>query len=136
MSLFLFKELTLKLTTNHFTYLGLMKLNFMNKMNKLKSNIRCWNLLNLFNNYSDPSSQDFYSSPRTLLSIHFCLLLNNWIQSSCFMSFVRAGKSPRISKAHEERDVEGNCFGFPVFKHYYWAANAKTHFLAVGFPWR
>lgn len=50
--------------------------------------------------------------------------LNTWIQLS--FSFVLADELPRISKAHLQKDVNRGSLGLPVFKHYYWAANARA----------
>lgn len=51
---------------------------------------------------------------------------------SIILSFVWANKPPRNSKAHLQKDVNRDGLGLPVFRHYYWAANARALTLAVG----
>ena len=42
------------------------------------------------------------------------------------LSFVWADKPPCISKAHLQKDLKSGGLGLPVFRHYYWAANARA----------
>lgn len=42
------------------------------------------------------------------------------------LPFVWGYKSHRISKAHLQKPFKNGVLGLPVFKHYYWAANARA----------
>ncbi len=42
------------------------------------------------------------------------------------MPFIWAYKTPRITKMHLQKPTQIGGFGLPVFKLYYWAANART----------
>uniref|UniRef100_A0A669EJS0 NACHT domain-containing protein n=1 Tax=Oreochromis niloticus TaxID=8128 RepID=A0A669EJS0_ORENI len=45
---------------------------------------------------------------------------------SLIHSFIWAGKPPRISKAHLQKNTSCGGLGLPVFRHYYWAANSRA----------
>ena len=45
---------------------------------------------------------------------------------SIILPFVWGYKSHRISKAHLQKPTEDGGFGLPVFRNYYWAANARA----------
>lgn len=55
------------------------------------------------------------------LPLHFFKQLD-----SIILSFIWADKPPRISKAHLQKNVKSGGLGLPVFRHYYWAANARA----------
>ncbi len=45
---------------------------------------------------------------------------------SIILSFIWADKPPCISKAHLQKSTDRGGLGLPVFKQYYWAANARA----------
>lgn len=45
---------------------------------------------------------------------------------SLILSFIWAGKPPRISMAHLQKNTSCGGLGLPVFRHYYWAANSRA----------
>ena len=132
------KSLPFKLVTTHINYLGLkiprnpkllLKLNFMNMMDRLKANIRSWKLLPL-SLFGRVNAIKMVALPRFLYlfqNLPIFLPLSFFKQlDSVILSFVWADKPPRISKTHLQKKVKSGGLGLPVFRHYYWAANARA----------
>lgn len=141
------KSLPFKLVTTHFTYLGLkisrnpkllFKLNFLDMVDKLKANIRNWKLLplsmigriNAIKMVALPRFLYLFQNLPVYLPLSFFKQLD-----SVILSFVWAGKPPRIAKAHLQKNVNKGGLSLPVLKHYYWAADARAlTFWQWGFP--
>lgn len=132
------KSLQFKIIDDHFTYLGLkisrkpkhlFKLKFLHMVDKLKANIECWKLLPL-------SMIGRINSIKMVTLPRFLYLFQNipiFLPSSFFKqldsiicSFVWNYKPPHISKRHLQRPTAFGGLGLPVFKQYYWAANARV----------
>ncbi len=45
---------------------------------------------------------------------------------SVILSFVWNYKTPHIAKSHVQKPTDCGGLGLPIFKHYYWAANARA----------
>ena len=132
------KSLPFKIIDDHFTYMGLkisrnpkhlFKLNFQHMVDKLKANIECWKLLplsmigriNAIKMVTLPRFLYLFQNIRIFLPSSFFRQLD-----SVICSFVWAYKPPRISKRHLQRPTALGGLGLPVFKQYYWAANARA----------
>lgn len=132
------KSSPFKLVTTHINYRGLeisrnpkllLKLNFLDMVDKLKSNIRNWKLLplsmighiNAVKMVALPSFLYLFQNLPIYLPLSFFKQLD-----SVVLSFVWADKPPRISKAHLQKNLKSGGLGLPVFRHYYWAANARA----------
>lgn len=132
------KSLPFKLVTTHINYLGLkisrnpkllLKLNFLDMVDKLKANIKNWKLLplsmigriNAIKMVALPRFLYLFQNLPIYLPLHFFKQLD-----SVVLSFVWADKPPRISKAHLQKNVKSGGLGLPIFRHYYWAANARA----------
>uniref|UniRef100_A0A8C9YXD9 Endonuclease/exonuclease/phosphatase domain-containing protein n=1 Tax=Sander lucioperca TaxID=283035 RepID=A0A8C9YXD9_SANLU len=107
----------------------LLKLNFLDMMDKLKANIRNWKLLPL-SMIGRINAVKMVALPRFLylfqnLPIYLPLSFFKQLDLAV-LSFVWADKLPRISKAHLQKDLKSGGLGLPVFRHYYWAANARA----------
>lgn len=93
---------------------------------KLKNNIEKWRIL--------PQSMVGRNIIKMVALSRFLYLFQNlplFLTSNFFkqldsiiLPFVYCYKSPKISKAHLQKPVKEGGFGLPIFKNYYWAANA------------
>jgi len=127
-----------KTVEDHFTYLGIVvpknpkqifKLNFLAKIDKLKDNIERWRLLplsmigkiNAIKMVILPQFLYLFQNVPTYIPLSFFKLLD-----SVIMPFIWAYKTPRIAKAHLQKPTQMGGLGLPVFKYYYWAANARA----------
>ena len=120
------KYLGIKLSKNPKT---LFKINFMERLNKLKENVEKWRTLPI-SLIGRVNAIKMVSLPR------FLYLFQNvpiYIPKSYFksidsiiMPFIWGYKSHRISKAHLQKPREHGGLGLPCFLHYYWAANARV----------
>ena len=132
-----FNSLPFKIADDCFTYLGikvprdprhLFNLSFLNMIDKLKANIERWKLLPLsmigglmyqycyfaaiFISFSEHS----YLSPWRIFKTTRC---------SCFVFYMGLQNSTYFKKTLTKPTTVGG-LGLPVFKHYYWAANARA----------
>lgn len=126
------------LVKDHFTYLGLkvsrnpkhlFKLNFADMIQKLKLNIEKWRTLPL-------SMVGRINAIKMVALPRFLYLFQNlpiFLTSAFFkqldaivLPFVWGYKAHRISKVHLQKSTEEGGFGLPVFRNYYWAANARA----------
>ena len=139
--------LPFKVVREHFTYLGLQisrnpkllfKLNFQPALVKLKADIEKWKLLPL-------SMVGRINAVKMVTLPRFLYLFQNlpiYLPNSFFkqldaiiLPFVWAYKTPRISRNHLQKTTSDGGFGLPIFKHYYWAANARAlSFWQLGSP--
>ena len=120
------KYLGIKLSKNPKT---LFKINFMERLNKLKENVEKWRTLPI-SLIGRVNAIKMVSLPR------FLYLFQNvpiYIPKSYFksidsiiMPFIWGYKSHRISEAHLQKPREHGGLGLPCFLHYYWAANARV----------
>lgn len=134
----LLQDIPFKIVNDHFTYLGLIipkdskllfRLNFDEFMAKLKQNIERWKLLPL-SMIGRINAIKMISLPRFL---YLCQNLPIYITNAFFKnldsiitSYIWNNKNARISKSHLQKSKTEGGLGFPVFKHYYWAANIRS----------
>lgn len=132
------ENMPFKIVRDHFTYLGLtipkdpkliFKLNFLEFLSKLKSNIGNWKILPL-SMIGRINSIKMVSLPRFL---YLCQNLPIFLTSAFFkeldsiiLSYFWNYKTHRISKSHLQKSKFLGGLGMPVFKHYYWAANIRA----------
>lgn len=131
-------NLPFKLSTDHFVYLGikiarnpklLFKLNYLDMIDKLKIMIDKWKLLpisligrvNIIKMVVLPKFLYLFQNVPIFLTASFFKSIDSLI-----MPFVWSYKPPRISKAHLQKPTAEGGLGLPVFRHYYWACNART----------
>jgi len=129
-------NLPFRVSHDHFSYLGvniprnpklLFKLNYTDLINKL--NIDKWKLFPL-------SLIGRVNTVKMVVLPKFTYLFQNvpiFLTSSFFkmldciiMPFVWASKPPPYFKAHLQKPTEEGGLGLPVFRHYYWACNARA----------
>uniref|UniRef100_A0A671XVP2 Reverse transcriptase domain-containing protein n=1 Tax=Sparus aurata TaxID=8175 RepID=A0A671XVP2_SPAAU len=140
-------SLPFKVSTEYFTYLGvnitrnpklLFKLNFADLIGKLKIMIDRWKLLplsligrvNIVKMVVLPKFMYLFQNIPIYLTTSFFKMLD-----SIVIPFIWADKPSRISKAHLQKSTAEGGLGLPVFRHYYWACNARalvvwSHFAA------
>ena len=107
----------------------IFKLNFHEKVEKLKGDIGKWRTLPLsmvgrINAIKMVSLARFlylFQNLPIFLTKSFFKLLD-----SIIMPFIWGFKAHRISKTHLQKPREKGGFGLPCFQHYYWAANLRA----------
>uniref|UniRef100_A0A669DW20 Reverse transcriptase domain-containing protein n=1 Tax=Oreochromis niloticus TaxID=8128 RepID=A0A669DW20_ORENI len=131
-------SLPFKVSQDYFSYLGiniprnsklLFRLNYSVLIDELKCMIDKWKLLPL-------SMIGRINIIKMVVLPKFTYLFQNvpiFLRSSFFkaldaiiMPFVWAYKPPCISKSHLQKPTDEDGLGLPVFKHYYWACNARA----------
>lgn len=132
------KNCPFKIVQDYITYLGikisknpkqLLKLNLLDRVDKLKRSIEYWRTL--------PLSMIGRVNAIKMISLpKFLYLFQNlpiWITSDFFkkletivLDFVWGYKKHRLSKKHLYRPTKDGGLGLPVFRDYYWAANARA----------
>ena len=130
--------LPFKVTTDHFVYLGikiarnpklLFKLNYSEMIDKLKTLVEKWKLLpisligrvNIIKMVVLPKFLYLFQNVPIFLTASFFKTID-----SIILPFIWSYKSFRISKIHLQKPVADGGLGLPVFRHYYWACNART----------
>lgn len=131
-------NLPFKISTDHFVYLGinvtrnpklLFKMNYLDLIGKLKIMIGKWKLLplslvgrvNIIKMVVLPKFVHLFQNIPIYLTTSFFKSID-----SIITPFIWADKPPRISKAHLQKHTAEGGLGLPVFRHYYWACNARA----------
>lgn len=131
-------SLPFHIVTDKIKYLGLVipkdpkqiyKLNYLNMLEKLKSNIETWRLLplsmigrvNAIKMMALPRFLYLFQSLPIFIPKTFFKLLN-----SIIFSFIWGFKVHRISKKHITKPKSTGGLSLPNFQHYYWAANCRA----------
>lgn len=132
------RSLPFRISEDHFTYLGLIipkhckhifSLNFTEAINKLKLSIDKWRALplsligrvNAIKMVSLPRFVYLFQNLPVYLPHSFFKQLD-----SVIFPFIWGYKAHRISKAHLHKPKELGGLALPVFRHYYWATNARA----------
>uniref|UniRef100_A0A8D0AP61 Reverse transcriptase domain-containing protein n=1 Tax=Sander lucioperca TaxID=283035 RepID=A0A8D0AP61_SANLU len=131
-------NLPFHITEDKIKYLGvvipknptlLYKLNYLNLLEKLKSNIETWRLLplsmigrvNAIKMVALPRFLYLFQNLPIFLPKAFFKQLD-----SIILPFVWGFKAHRISKKHITKPKSAGGLSLPVLRHYYWAANARA----------
>ena len=131
-------NLPFKVSTDYFEYLGinitrnpklLFKLNYSALIDKLKIMIDKWKLLplsligrvNIVKMVVLPKFMYLFQNIPIYLTASFFKLVD-----SIIIPFIWADKPSRISKAHLHKPTTEGGLSLPVFRHYYWACNARA----------
>ncbi len=125
-----------KIVHDYITYLGLkisksptslLELNFLEAIDKLKSDIEYWTTLPL-SMIGRVNAIKMVSLPKFLyLFQNLPIFISNYYFKkieTIILDFIWGYKKHRLSKKHLFRSTRDGGLGLPVFKHYYWAANA------------
>ena len=132
------KNLPFKIVTDKIKYLGttipkdpklIYKLNFLDMIDKLKSNIESWRLLplsligrvNAIKMVTLPRFLYLFQNLPVFLPKSFFKLLDSLI-----LPFVWGFKTHRIAKKHLTKPRSAGGLSLPDFCHYYWAANCRA----------
>lgn len=132
------KNLPFRVVKDKIKYLGIdipknpqliYKLNFLNMLEKLKSNIGTWRLLPL-------SMIGRVNAIKMMALPRFLYLFQNLpifvpkaffkLLDSTVLPFVWGFKAHRIAKKHITKPKPVGGLGLPNFQHYYWAANSRA----------
>lgn len=131
-------NLPFKVSTEYFVYLGinisrnpklLFKLKYSYLFGKLKIMTDKWKLLplsligrvNIVKMVVLPKFMYLFQNIPIFVTASFFKLID-----SIITPFIWADKPARISKAHLHKPTAEGGLGLPIFRHYYWACNARA----------